>query len=56
MKAMTLRDARPIAEKPLEAVEVPAPTAGPDEIRIKVRSCGGCHTDLHTVEGCSGRD
>lgn len=51
MKAMVLRKARPIEEKPLEAVEVPAPTPGPDEIRIKVQACGVCHTDLHTVEG-----
>jgi propanol-preferring alcohol dehydrogenase len=51
MKAMVLREARPIEEHPLEAREVPAPTPGPDEIRIKVRACGVCHTDLHTVEG-----
>ena len=51
MKAMILREARPIEEKPLEAVEMPAPTPRPDEIRIKVRACGVCHTDLHTVEG-----
>jgi propanol-preferring alcohol dehydrogenase len=51
MKAMILREARPIEEHPLEAVEVPDPTPGPNEIRIKVRTCGVCHTDLHTVEG-----
>jgi len=51
MKAMILREARPIEEHPLEAVEVPEPTPRPDEIRIKVRACGVCHTDLHTVEG-----
>ena len=32
-------------------MEAPTPTPGPDEIRIKVRACGVCHTDLHTVEG-----
>ena len=51
MKAMVLREARPIEENPLEAVEMPAPTPWPDEIRIRVRACGVCHTDLHTVEG-----
>jgi propanol-preferring alcohol dehydrogenase len=51
MKAMILKEARPIEENPLEAVEVPTPTPGLDEIRIKVRACGVCHTDLHTVEG-----
>jgi len=51
MKAMILTEARPIEEYPLEAVEVPVPTPGPGEIRIQVRACGVCHTDLHTVEG-----
>ncbi len=51
MKAMMLREARPIEEHPLEEVEVPEPTPGPGEIRIRVRACGVCHTDLHTVEG-----
>ena len=51
MRAMVLKEARPIEENPLEAVEMPAPTPGSDEIRIRVRACGVCHTDLHTVEG-----
>lgn len=51
MEAMILSEARPVEENPLEAAEVPEPTPGPDEIRIKVRACGVCHTDLHTVEG-----
>jgi len=51
MKAMILTEAQPIEEYPLEAVEVPVPTPGPGEIRIQVRACGVCHTDLHTVEG-----
>ncbi len=51
MKAMMLTEARPIEEQPLEAVEMPAPTPGPGEIRIQVQACGVCHTDLHTVEG-----
>ncbi|MEA3460189.1 MAG: zinc-dependent alcohol dehydrogenase family protein [Chloroflexota bacterium] len=51
MKAMVLREARPIDENPLEMMEAPTPTPGPDEIRIKIRVCGVCHTDLHEVEG-----
>ena len=31
--------------------EVPTPEPGPKEIRLRVRVCGVCHTDLHTVEG-----
>ena len=51
MKAMVLKEARPVEESPLEMMEVPAPTPGPEEIRIRIRACGVCHTDLHAVEG-----
>ena len=51
MKAMVLKEARPVEESPLEMMEVPAPTPGPEEIRIRIRACGVCHTDLHEVEG-----
>ncbi len=51
MQAMILKAPRPAEENPLAAVEVLEPAPGPDEIRIRVRACGVCHTDLHTVEG-----
>ncbi len=51
MKAMLLRRARPVAAQALDYVEVPTPTPRANEIRIAVRACGICHTDLHTVEG-----
>ncbi len=51
MKAMVLRRPRPIADRPLVLEEVPLPEPGPGEIRLRVRACGVCHTDLHTVEG-----
>jgi propanol-preferring alcohol dehydrogenase len=51
MKAMVLGAFRPAAEKPLEMMDVPTPYAGPEDILIKVRCCGVCHTDLHAVEG-----
>ena len=51
MRAMVLQRPRPVEESPLEAREVPTPTPGPGEIRVQVRCCGLCHTDLHTVEG-----
>jgi propanol-preferring alcohol dehydrogenase len=38
-------------DRPLRAEERPAPEPGPGEIRVRVRACGVCHTDLHTVEG-----
>jgi len=51
MKAMVLGGFRPAAEDPLELKDVPEPSAGPEDILIRVRSCGVCHTDLHAVEG-----
>jgi len=51
MKAMLLRGPRPIEERPLEMADLPLPEPGPGEVRLAVRACGICHTDLHTVEG-----
>jgi len=47
MHAMVLR--RP--GRALEYAEVPVPKPGPDQLLIKVRSCGVCRTDLHVVDG-----
>jgi len=41
----------PVEERPLRQVGIPRPEPGPDELRIKVKACGLCHTDLHEVEG-----
>ncbi len=35
----------------LKYVELPIPTASPNEILIKVHACGICRTDLHVVDG-----
>ncbi len=51
MRAMVLRRAGPITERPLSLEELPLPEPGPGELRLWVRACGVCHTDLHTVEG-----
>ena len=51
MKAMVLGGFRPASENPLEIMDVPMPNLGPEDILIKVRCCGVCHTDLHAVEG-----
>jgi len=52
MKAMLLDKIAPIDTAPLRwAAEVPAPTPGPGEVRVKVRCCAVCRTDLHVVEG-----
>ena len=51
MRAMVLGAFRPAAEDPLELKDIPVPNAGPEDILIRVRCCGVCHTDLHAVEG-----
>ena len=37
--------------RPLELREVPIPEPGWGEVLVRVRACGVCHTDLHTVHG-----
>lgn len=51
MKAMLLRKPRPAEHAPLELAEIPEPEPAEDELLLRVRACGVCHTDLHTVEG-----
>lgn len=51
MKAMVLRKPRMAEEEPLGYEDLPIPEPGRGEIRLAVRACGVCHTDLHTVEG-----
>jgi propanol-preferring alcohol dehydrogenase len=36
---------------PLALSEVPDPVAGPGQLRLVVRACGVCRTDLHVVDG-----
>jgi propanol-preferring alcohol dehydrogenase len=51
MRAMVLERPRPAEEGPLQARDIPEPTPGQGEIRVRVRVCGVCHTDLHIVQG-----
>jgi propanol-preferring alcohol dehydrogenase len=51
MKAMVLRQNASIEDAPLEWSDIPMPEPGPHEIRIKVRCCAICRTDLHVIEG-----
>jgi propanol-preferring alcohol dehydrogenase len=51
MKAMVLQQPKPAEENPLQLIDLPIPQPNPTEIRIKVHTCGVCHTDLHIVEG-----
>ncbi len=36
---------------PLRVAELPDPTPGPGQIRLRVRACAVCRTDLHIVDG-----
>jgi propanol-preferring alcohol dehydrogenase len=51
MKAMALTRYAPIEQKPLSLTNLPVPTPEKDQILIKVKVCGACHTDLDEAEG-----
>ncbi len=51
MRAWVVREPRPIAEGPLELVDLPRPDPAPGEVRVRVAACGVCRTDLHVAEG-----
>lgn len=50
MKAMVLEKNGPIEQPPLRWADVPDPVPGKGEVRIKVRCCAICRTDLHIIE------
>ncbi|SMC18118.1 alcohol dehydrogenase, propanol-preferring [Desulfacinum hydrothermale DSM 13146] len=51
MEAMILERCAPIEAEPLRRRILPDPEPGPGEIRVRVKACGVCRTDLHVVEG-----
>ena len=51
MRAMVLDNPKPAEQAPLTLRELPDPAPAAGEVRVRVRVCGLCHTDLHTVEG-----
>jgi propanol-preferring alcohol dehydrogenase len=51
MQAMVLNETAQIEEEPPALTEVPDPMPGPGEVRLKVRCCAICRTDLHIIEG-----
>ncbi len=44
-----------IAPSTLAVVDLPAPEPGPGEVRLRVKACGICGSDLHGMDGSSGR-
>ena len=51
MRAMALEQVSSIDQSPLQEKDYPQPEPGSGEIRVQVRACGICRTDLHIVEG-----
>jgi propanol-preferring alcohol dehydrogenase len=51
MRAWIVDEQGPIDGRPLRYVERPDPEPAPNEIRVRVRACGVCRTDLHVAEG-----
>jgi len=50
MKALVLEEYKRFAHK-----DIPAPEPGPDEVLISVKACGICGSDVHGVDGSTGR-
>lgn len=51
MRAWEVSEPGPIDGGPLRLVDRSDPEPGPREIRVAVRTCGVCRTDLHVAEG-----
>src|SRR5262249_36071384 len=51
MQAMLLHAQAPIHRAPLDPQRLPRPEPGALEIRVRVRACAACRTDLHVIEG-----
>jgi alcohol dehydrogenase, propanol-preferring len=51
MRAWVVRDPAPIGSGPLVRADRPVPRPGPTEVRVRVRACGVCRTDLHIAVG-----
>ena len=48
---MVLRGQAPIDRAPLVGADLPSSEPGPFEVRVRVRACATCRTDLHVIEG-----
>lgn len=50
---MLIRELAPVAGNPapLSLEQLPVPEPGPGEVRLKVLTCGVCHTELDEIEG-----
>ncbi len=51
VRAAVLERPAPVAERPLQIIEVPDPEVGPGDVLIDVLACAVCRTDLQLCEG-----
>jgi propanol-preferring alcohol dehydrogenase len=51
MRAHVLRNPSPLSRHPLSLEELPEPVPGVGQVRLRVRACAVCRTDLHVVTG-----
>ena len=51
MKAMVLAANAAIETAPLKLADLPEPVPAPGQVRVQVRCCAICRTDLHVIEG-----
>src|SRR6202047_681034 len=50
MKALLLKN-----YKDLELVDMPVPEVGPNDLLVRVKACGICGSDVHGLDGSTGR-
>jgi len=51
MRCLKLHKPAPVENLPLEWAEAEPRLPDRGQVRLRVRACGVCHTDLHTIEG-----
>ena len=51
MKAQILHQTDSINNAPLVQEDLQQPALQPGYVRVRIRACGVCHTDLHLIEG-----
>ena len=51
MRAMVLSAQAVVETSPLASIDRPMPEPAAGEVRVRVRACGACRTDIHVVEG-----
>lgn len=53
MRAMVLKRITSLKydTSPLSLVELPVPSPGPNEVLLKISTCGVCHTEMDEIEG-----